>query len=525
MSEPESHDDLELLLKHRYSAPPPREAFVAQLDERLRERLTGEGVRLQIPATGEASTMRPRKRAAFWSTIARNARVRLAAAAAVMVAVGLGSAAIISMLSSPRTLQAQAMEAIRKAKTIHAVGRNADMTTRYEVWYEQGVGVCETEWRNGQRTTRIDDGRYEWRYFSGTKRALRRDSVDPIGVVAEILDPDRILSRAKPDPSGDQVIAGFRCSLYVGSYPNNPDGSRLMAWLDDQKRIRLFKEKRLRDGKWETAEHTEVDYDVLVDRSVFKAEFGPDVQVIVAGDPGAMEKMYGLDSAIATREVMGLVFAVHELRRCERGFVYVVASLRPNQETIRELGPVVTRKDQPLVSYGDFQLASPWTREKMTYYGSHSYQGCRLGTWRGNGLEIQWSVLIPKGDWLETAAELELGAFIHTRGELQEKRKGAGLQWWGRENPAFTLPLPQEQSSLAKAIGEVYRALALIQPSASPSQANLQLPRERRPEPDGPGGEKGLFTDSDAVDPLRISERDYAEKARQELERRRGERR
>lgn len=439
------------------------------------------------------------------------------AASFLLLAGSLGM--FLYLLSTPQSLYAQALAAIYSARTIHVVGvdpRKGD-DKAYEIWYERGVGVNETAYYNGDKEVRIDDGTYQWRYSSAKNYAAQTMSTDPIGVVTKILNVDKFLRTAVRDSAGDKEIDGFHCALYISSYPNNPEASQLLTWVDEDWRIRQFEELHLRDGKWITVELMKVDYDIPVDRKQFAADFGPGVNIKSFIAERSIENMFDLEDAMVTREVFGLVFAVHELKRCENGFVYVVSSIRPSQETIRELGPIISVKGGPSDEYGSFGLKPPWTRDKQDYYEQRWYQPCDLAQISHNGIDVIWYILIPEGTWLEKAEQLELGAYVHTRGRLQKKLEEAGMKWFDQFNPLVTLPLPDKTSSLSETIKEVHTIIGELSPVAW--QAVLWKPREPRPSPDGPNGEK-LFTNSDQVNPQRITEEEYARQTQRELENR-----
>ena len=391
------------------------------------------------PATG-------RVHGKFWGR-------RWLAAAATFVVGAAGLIAFWVTMSQPQTLYAQAMEALRQARTIHVVGwawRDGVKTQRAEVWYEQGVGVKEVTSRKGKSRIRIDNGQYEWTYHQGQEYAVRGQSRDPVGLVEEVLDPMKFLKRARRDAGGDREIDGVPCELYVGEYPAGT--KKYMVWLDGRKQIRRYEEEELIEGTWQPEELIVVTYDVPVDRTCFEPTFGQDVRVVVQEE--VQGQIFALDKALYTKQVMGLVFAVHELHR-EGNRLYVACSLRVPEETLEKVGRD-ERSNGLSNQYGDFQLTRWGQRDQAGNWQSRPYEIDTLGRVDHDGIEFKWCVLEPKGTWEGIDKEYELCTYIYTRGKLQEWYKEQGLPWHERFRPLVTLPLPQEQTSAEAIIEKIY---------------------------------------------------------------------
>jgi|GEM_PF-2358708 len=387
------------------------------------------------------------------STHGQSWRRRWLVAAATFV---IGSAGLIAFwltMTQPQTLYAQAMEALRKAQTMHVVGwgwRDGVKTRSADLWYEQGVGVKETTWGRKQTRIRIDNGQYEWTYYQGQEYAVRRQSRDPVGMVEEVLNPAKFLERARRDPAGDRKIDGVPCELYVGEYPAGT--KRYMVWLDGSKQIRRYEEEELLEGQWLPDELIVVTYEVPVDRTCFEPTFGESVRVVVQEE--VQGQIFTLGDALYTKQVMGLVFAVHELHR-QGNRIYVACSLRVSKETLEKVG-----RDERVNGlsnrYGDFQLTHWGQRDEMGQWQSHPYEIDTLARVDHDDIQFKWCVLEPKGTWDRMDKEYELCARVYTRGKLQDWYKKQGEPWHKQFRPLVTLPLPAEQTNDRTIIEKIY---------------------------------------------------------------------
>jgi outer membrane lipoprotein-sorting protein len=450
----------------------------------------------------------------LWRIITKNRFAGLAVAASVVLFV-----AIAVFLSGPKTLYAQTLKALEKARTVHAVGkdkRDGQWEQNAEVWYERGVGVVEQENVRGQIVTRIDNGQYQWRYTGGTSSAMKTKSPDPdaMGVVARLLNLREIQERFTGSPVGAKTVDGVECKVYSQSNPENT--WRMDIWLDSDMRIRGWEKfRKTAGGDWEAYQTASVEYDLPIEKSRFAPDFGPGVTVIdtvVEGDKH-WENRYDFRDALYTQEAFGLVFAVHQVKRCEGGLVFLVSSIRPTTETIRELGSIDSTRGAGSLVYGDFQLDSSW--ERLPDGTERLYQPWTLAELIHNGLQVKWSILIPKGSWPETVNECRLSAYIRTRSKLQEKLEKAGAEWNQRFRPLVTLPLPETTVSLSGVISSVYAEAQQIEPVAG----HILLLRAGRPQTD-PKIEGSWVTP--LVKPSQIPPDQWEKECRTELERLRG---
>jgi outer membrane lipoprotein-sorting protein len=421
---------------------------------------------------------RPARMIPVWRVILNSGLARMAAAASVAVI-----ALAVIFVSGPKNLQAQVLRALEKAQTVHVTvksNRTGQWQTGAEVWYAHGLGVLEQEVVDGVMRKRLDDGKNQWRYRSGSRSVMKTKSADPdaMGVVARILYPREFREHFTGRPVGTKTVDGVECKVYSQANPDNT--WRMDLWIDNDMLIRGWEKRRPNDaGSLEVYDQAAVEYNQPIEKTRFLPDFGPDVTVVDAAVEGDKfwENRYDLKNVLYTKEAFGLVFAVHQLKRCEGGLVFLVSSIRPTTETIRELGPIDSSHGAGSLAYGGFQLDSSW--ERLPDGTERSYQPWTLAELIHNGLQVKWEILIPKGAWPEKVNECKLSAYIHARAKLQEKLEKAGLEWYKRFRPLTMLPLPETTSSLSNIISIVYAEAQQLEPVAS----EMRLFREGRPDP------------------------------------------
>jgi hypothetical protein len=223
--------------------------------------------------------------------------------------------------------------------------------------------------------------------------------------------------------------------------------------------MRRYEEQRSVEGKWETREEVTARYDLPIDRSRFQPPIA--VETTVVNGAELLEKWLSLDKALFVKQVMGLVFAVHDIQRCDNGMILVVSSLRPAPETIKSLGPIRSETRGGAV-YGGFGLS----RSRKRVDGKERYyQPINLGSAYKDGVEIRWSLLHPLGDWPKDTATCELSVYIYALGKLAQQRRQAGEKL-RRYGPMTVLPLPDKATRLGKVIGGVYSQAVALAPLA-----------------------------------------------------------
>ncbi len=350
----------------------------------------------------------------LWRIVMKNSITRLGFAAAVIFCL-LG---LLVLFGNGETLYAQVIEAIENTHTIHAITKslnNGQWVKSTEVWYEDDKGIVETDWRGGERTSiRIDDGQYRWNYHAGNHYARRSSSVDPMGVAQKLLNAESFKERAIREPDEDKVVDGIRYTAYICSNPEHT--LQILTWLDETKRVRGWEKMRLLDGgQWQTYRIGRVEYNMGLSEEVFTPDFGEDVEIVDIDTE--LDAYSDLDDALFTREELGLIFAVHQLRRCEGDLIFAVSSIRPSdtwRKKVRSMGPAVW-------DYGSYHFGSSWRRLDQFGRGS-SYQPVDLGWIYHAGLHVRWTLFSAQGFEPEGPKECELEVYLSTTGGLREKR-------------------------------------------------------------------------------------------------------
>lgn len=424
----------------------------------------------------------------------------------------VGMIVILVLITEPQSLYAQMNEALEKVRTVHAVGktmRNGRWETVYEVWWKRGVGLLMQQNQKGKNQILIDDGERQWKYTSGDDFAIesKNRNTHPMKELTEALNLDEFRQALSNEPTGRVVINGVECQVYEWSNPEQT--YRAIVYIDEKNLARRYEDFSRTDGQdWVVRELCDFDYDVEIDDARFAPEFGPNVSII--RPDAAVEKKFDLKTAIYTKEVVGLFFAVHEFRRGENGFVYLVCSTRPTEETIRQFGVVEDHGSK----HGDFTMMSSW--ERMENHEIRTYNipvTLASGCWKG--IYVGWHVLVPRCSWPENRSQCPISMSIHSRGSLAENFRKQGLPFYRKFNPLVTLHLPDDELSLSTIIANVHAETLSLEPVMT--ELNLDLGSEPEPmdEP-GPIGEKvyrGIMSK-----PSRISKDEFERKCRERFE-------
>jgi hypothetical protein len=368
----------------------------------------------------------------------RRSAAGLVVAAAVLVIAGL-----LLVGDGQQTLCAQALKAIEEARTLHMTTkeyRDGKHVKDHEIWYDRRTGMREQERYENRTDVRIDNGQYEWRYAEGGAYLGRQKSYrDNDELVLELcatwqhFHPRRV-------PSGDVLIGGLPCRMYVISDPD----SSCSLWADEQSRVRRV-EQTYTVRPWEGRTHLamEIEYDVQIDPQRFEPPSDSHVKTV---DPRRLiEQQYPLDTALFTRETLGFTFAVHRLERCREGFKYLVCSNRLTDQTRRK-----TETNHPWTFYGSAAL-----REVPA--GSYYDRLELLASMNNHGIRVDWYLLLPEGDKAVETAGCDVNVEVSVANQLEETLKAEGAPL--REN--FRLVLPKETvrqttASLGDLLGDLY---------------------------------------------------------------------
>jgi len=390
----------------------------------------------------------------------------------------------------PPTLYAQVMEAFEEVPTLHFVAKvrkNARWEKWTEVWYKRGEGVALTGSGLGRPMTILDNGTYRWVQVAGSDVAPRyksgpdlRDSVFRLLTSPQLLERDRLRR-----PEGDAVINGVECQLFVHRFEREHVTVERRFWIDRAKRVRRRETGKMKEGRWEPTFFLTAEYDIPVRRSRFEPHFGQDVRIIDA--QAVLDDRFGLHRAIFTREVAGMMVAVHELMRTEDGTVYVVASVRPTPTALRGFRPL---------------LGSWFARMRLVSHRRvrRDYRHVQVAMLRHGGMQVGWWLFTPIGPWTDEgkepqrADEFLFSGHLDKRGDLDKEYQPRVPNTWQSTEFEFSLPLPgvlpRSLDQLVKtAYGDVkdlepllaYPSRAVVSESVSPVDDAGQLFRFRRP--------------------------------------------
>ena len=162
----------------------------------------------------------------------------------------------------------------------------------------------------------------------------------------------------------------------------------------------------------------------------------------------------GIESAVFTKEAMGLIFAVHELRRMEDGSVYLFCSVRATEETLRRLGHtnvvLLGRRH-----FGTFEIKT-FTEfdagDKRYYRKADLATAVKLGAWS------QLLLLECTGPPAQRKAkDFHLAVTIEAEEKLKRMLEAAGRSTVAEFDQLARLPLPAEEVPLAKLLDHAYR--------------------------------------------------------------------
>jgi hypothetical protein len=400
----------------------------------------------------------------IWRIIMKSRITKLAAAAVIIGVFGF----YLFFGNGQATLYAQVMEAFEQAKTIYAVGysfEDGQMKKANELWYQEGLGLRTEEIHHGRTHTSLDNGQYEWEYLQGNDFAVQKESTRKMRLPGEITEPSRYLKKCTRDPGGDMEVDGSPCRLYTHTHPG--DGERTavksMMWIDEQMRFRQYEEQKFVDGVWQKIELATISYDIPIEPKLFTVDFGPEIEVIKP--KGLIKNLFPLEEAIAAKEVMGLVFAVHELKR-NGNYIFTTCSLRPTDDTrdqLQNYQPLDDKRD--FKHYGDIYLTSWWERKKNGDLEERPYAHTMLGYYQVDDILIRCFASLPKAQWPGVNDGFELSVGISAMGKLREllieKGQNRHTQVF---RPLFTLPLPAEDTPVDEIATNLYERAKLLAP-------------------------------------------------------------
>ncbi len=407
-----------------------------------------------------------------WSAqLVQTTRRHFVAACSVVAALLVFPLLLYTLFSS-QSVYAQVLAGIRNAQAVYAKGiRVADgkQVEMAEIWYDADRGVRE----DLGKVLRIDNGEFEWVYRSDAGTAIKGPTRDPIGVISEMLDPVKAIDRydGKRTKELDATLDGILCRAFVVS-PSSNARMRMVAWLDVRNRLVRFEEQLRSDkGEWDLDERIDMQYDLAIPDERFAAVFPPETRII---DRTVPLEGFALEDAIATAERLGIVLAIHEVRRVDEDTVLVISTSRASQEVIDRFGKIDTRHHGGKV-YGEFMWGTNGRR-----LADHSWrdgmQIVRLADWQKDGVDYQWTLLRNVTSWLNDNNQLPAGFHVHTRNEWEEWRKQANKPTYLWNEPdVLSLEIPTKVEGLDVILNDVHSQTLAMGDTTRQGTPRLQL--------------------------------------------------
>ncbi|MBP7049951.1 MAG: hypothetical protein KBE65_02945 [Phycisphaerae bacterium] len=353
-------------------------------------------------------------------------------------------AAILSFFQGG-TVYARAFDSLRQARSIHAVGygfQDGHPIKQSEIWHVRGVGTRIQRQHNEQTIDMYDDGKDRYEYVEGNDYAVKRPGRGEL-LPRELVEPLRYLQDARRDESQDRTINGTLCLCYARGDSNHQS----LIWIDEAMRFRRYEEYRQAEGQRQQVELIEIGYDESFEFETPARTF--ERRGIRIVEPAQiLDTRYGLENAIASTEVLGLTFAIHELHKCG-DYLFIACSVRPTAQSLEDLrkaGHDGTPLDH--IGLGGLDLSSWWQRKADGSLEEHSYAITGLGHLSHKGVDFRWYAMLARGRWPGQDERLEVCAHVRTDGRLEELRRHNGLDWHGQFRPLVTVNIPPAQSDL-----------------------------------------------------------------------------
>ncbi|MCP4450284.1 MAG: hypothetical protein GY809_02400 [Planctomycetes bacterium] len=362
----------------------------------------------------------------------------------------------------------RAMTAMKEARSIHAIGygfKEGQRVKRSEIRYEQGRGT-HIQWFRGEQVINMyDDGQYRYEHEQGKKYVVKRKSKNPL-LPDELTDLPRYLKWTRRDPDRDKhietVVEGNMHWVMYRCYKREDSNTLSLMWIElasGAPRLRLYEEYRRVEGAWEQVELVEIDYDEPMDLAMPPEVFKQQGIKIVEPETVSQAE-YSLDRALATTEVLGLTFAVQDLKRWGDTLL-LTCSVRATDQSLKGLkdaGIETSASPRPLV-HGAFTPGSWWQRLEDHSIESRPYSIVELGKLHQGNVFTIWYAMLPKADWPGQDEKLDICGYVHTRNALQTLRKAQGLERYGQFRPLLTVDIPQTETSLEQ-LSAYYHGLA-----------------------------------------------------------------
>ncbi|NQV31817.1 MAG: hypothetical protein HQ515_03940, partial [Phycisphaeraceae bacterium] len=362
----------------------------------------------------------------------------------------------------------RAMAAMKEARSIHAIGYGFEEGQRVkgsEIRYEQGKGTHIQWFRKEQIINMYDDGQYRYEHEQSKKYVVKRKSKNPL-LPRELTDLPRYLKWTRRDPDRDKhvetVVQGNVRGVMYKCYKREDSKTLSLMWVERASgtpRFRSYEEYRRVDERWEQVELVEIDYDQPMDL-VMPPEVFEQQGIKIVEPETVSQAEYSLDRALATTEVLGLTFAVQDLKRWGDTLL-LTCSVRATDQSLKELkdaGISDSPSPRPTV-HGVFYPGSWWQRREDGSVEERPYSIVVLGKLHQDNVYTVWYAMLPKADWPGQDKEVDICGYVHIRNALQKLRRDQGLKLNGGFHPLLTLDIPQAETSLAQ-LSAYYQSLA-----------------------------------------------------------------
>ena len=351
-----------------------------------------------------------------------------------------------------QSLYAQVRAAAKNVTTIHVVSteyrRDQPVLSR-ETWFQRGVGYHLRESAGDWERIDIQARDAAWLYEPGASIAARQApyrSVDDLGALDldDLVEIEQLFKHNPTrDPKSDKEVEGERWPCYS----LQDDGTVVRVWLDADRRVREYEAHD--DGRPRMTGR--VEYDIPIDRKLFA--FDPPEGVQVVEPRQFLAHSYRLEEALFKRETAGQVFAVHEVKRIDDKWAWMVCSSRLTDENHQALAI-----DRPFCYFGQIDALADWGRANHEPIGSP----VDIGTARAGDITVRWYLLGARyHDRLERVGVLVMASAAN---ELEDRLEDLGKPT--RERFGLDLPVPEPPAgvSMDSWLREVHGNLRRLRP-------------------------------------------------------------
>jgi len=380
----------------------------------------------------------------------RRLSLRVAVAATLLVSASLSWLTF----TNDRLAMAEVIHQLIQANSLRCVSEGMAPNEKWfkirEFIYDREHGfVDQTYERNFVIRKEIDDGKHHWIQRQNNEVVTRGEGRDVARQLEKLLNPLGTDKKFQPDPSKDQVIDGIQCRYFFAIYDGNEQltPQRVLLWIDDSNQLRRVMYEARIESKWVIAGRTNVEYDIDIDTSMFKPDFGNDAKVVDLNH--LFDNMFPFDEAVHSEEHSGYILAVHELKRLSDFEYYLLISFRPTEETRRKLAL------SPGESPGSLRGGMRYEQKELPGT-SQSEVALPLASAIADGVQVAAYLCNLSGIDAERIerARPQLVLFAHSR--LWKEVKAIS-------QVTLDVPLPDEKTPLQDVVRSTYDMIAMLE--------------------------------------------------------------